>query len=133
MDAVTLFQKAEKKISGTVQSVDGSPLIGASVIAKGTSTGTVTDLNGKFELSVPDEVTVLVVSYIGYESQEVEILNSTVLNISLQENSSTLDEVIVVGYGSQKRSDVTGSISSLKNENFNKGSSVVLVNYCKVK
>ena len=121
MDAVTLFQKEEKNISGTVHSVDGSPLIGASVIAKRTSTGTVTDLDGNFEFSVPDEVTVLIVSYIGYESQEIEILSNTVFNIILQESSSTLDEVVVVGYGSQKRSDVTGSIASLKNENFNKG------------
>lgn len=101
-------------ISGTVVSAtDGEPLIGASVMVKGTSIGTATDFDGKFTLSVPFGKE-LVVSYIGFVKQEVKIKGNTKeLNIKLAQDSNTLDDLVVVGYGTQKKSVVTAAISQV--------------------
>ena len=109
-----LFQ--EKIISGTIKGTEGDPLPGASVLIKGTSNGTTTDSEGKFTLSTPANATTLVVSYIGYASQEVEIGGQTVINVTLESDLTTLGEVVVVGYGTQRKSDLTGAISSVKGE-----------------
>jgi len=113
----TLFSvPREREISGTVRDAQGEPLIGATILVKGTGSGTVTDFEGNFSLSAPDDATVLLVSYTGYESQEVFIDGRTAIDIVLNENVSTLDEIVVVGYGSVKKSDLTGAVSSVKSE-----------------
>lgn len=103
----------EKIITGTVKDVEGLPLIGASVQVKGSTSGVITDLDGAFSLSVPDDATTLVISYIGFSVQEVEIGNRSMIEIVMTENASVLDEVVVVGYGTVKKSDLTGAVSSI--------------------
>ncbi|PVY41708.1 SusC/RagA family TonB-linked outer membrane protein [Pontibacter virosus] len=103
-----------KTITGTVTSDAGEPLIGASVSLKGTTTGAVTDINGSFSITVPDEGGVLVVTYIGFLQQEVPINDRTTVNIVLQTDAKALEEVVVIGYGVQKKSVVTGAISSVR-------------------
>lgn len=104
----------ERVIAGKVSSDDGEGLPGASVVVKGTSVGTTTDMNGDFRLSVPPDAEVLVVSYIGYASSEVTINNRTQIDVRLTPDLETLQEVVVVGYGVQKKSDLTGSITSVR-------------------
>jgi TonB-linked SusC/RagA family outer membrane protein len=99
------------KTSGTVTSAAGETLVGVSVSAKGTTNGTVTDLNGRYEISVSEGAT-LVFSYIGFLTQEVRAING-VRNVMLSEDAKSLEEVVVVGYGVQKKSSVTGAISSV--------------------
>jgi len=106
----------ERIITGTVKGDDGQTLPGASVLVKGTTLGTTTDSDGRFTLSAPDNVETLVISYIGYTSQEIAIGNQTVINITLIADMQILSEVVVVGYGSQKKSDLTGSIVSIKGD-----------------
>jgi len=112
----------EQKITGTVtDSETGSPLEGATVRGLGTTAGALTDPQGKFNLTLSDRVTTLVFSYIGYENQEVEINGRTNISVSMVPGVSTLDEVVVVGYGSQKKSDLTGAVVSVGSEDFVKG------------
>src|SRR5690606_31503780 len=105
-------------ISGRVIDVNGEPLIGVNILVKGTNTGTTTDIDGRFSISDIDDQAVLVLSYIGYQIQEVTVNGQTSLTIIMLEDVQTLDEVVVVGYGTQKKSDLTGSVSSLKGEEF---------------
>lgn len=108
------------RISGTVVSdTDGSPLIGVTVQIKGTTKGTSTDIHGVYSLDVNKGQT-LVFSYIGFKNQEVKIDTKNTLNISLQEDFEVLDEVVVVGYGTMKRSDLTGAVVSVTNEDIKK-------------
>ncbi|AWW00739.1 SusC/RagA family protein [Arcticibacterium luteifluviistationis] len=107
---------AESPIKGTVTAQeDNSTLPGVSVTVKGTMKGTMTDMDGNYNL-VADENAVLVFSFIGYETLEVSIKNQSTINVQLALNSALLEEVVVVGYGSQKKSDITGSVSSIKAE-----------------
>ncbi|NHE56550.1 SusC/RagA family TonB-linked outer membrane protein [Cyclobacterium plantarum] len=99
-------------ITGTVLDENGLPMPGATISIQGTSRGTVTDLDGKFSITVPEEAT-LVISYIGYQSQTIKITNQTELTIRLNQDSSALEEVVVIGYGTQKKSDLTGSVGSV--------------------
>lgn len=109
-------------IAGTVKdAVTGSGLAGASVVVKGETEATTTDANGNFSISVPDNTAILVVSYVGYVQKEVQVENNTRLEITLESNASELAQVVVVGYGTQRQKDVTGSVKSLKSESFNKG------------
>lgn len=102
-----------KKIKGTIKDSAGEPIIGANVILKGDATvGSITDIDGNFDLSVPSNAT-LQVSYIGYNTQDVSVGNKSFLNVTLKEDTETLDEVVVVGYGSQKKVNVIGSIASV--------------------
>ena len=102
-----------KKIKGTIKDSAGEPIIGANVILKGDATvGSITDIDGNFDLSVPSNAT-LQVSYIGYNTQDIPVGNKSFLNITLKEDTETLDEVVVVGYGSQKKVNVIGSIASV--------------------
>src|SRR5690606_32550800 len=95
--------QAQKKVSGTVNA-DGFPLPGVNVVAKGTNAGTLTDIDGKFNFNVPSDATTLVVSYIGYTTQEVAITDGEI-NVQLKESSNSLEEVVInVGYGTQKKS-----------------------------
>ncbi len=99
-------------VTGVVTDVDHEPMVGVSIIEKGTSNGAMTDLDGKFTLKVGPNAT-LRISYIGYETQDVKVGNKTSVNVVLKEDNLQLDEVVVVGYGTQKKSDVTGSVSSV--------------------
>ena len=103
------------KITGTVVDAAGIPIIGANVMVKGTTNGAVTDINGKFSLNV-EKGDLLEVSYIGYLSSEIKIGNEQSLAVTLKEDTKTLDEVVVVGYGTQKRGNLTGSIATVKSE-----------------
>jgi len=106
--------QSQKTVTGTVlSSEDNSPLPGASVIEKGTTNGTSTDFDGKFSLNVASEATALVVSFIGYVSQEVTIIDGE-LTITLQADANALDEVVVVGYGTLKKSDVVSSVAKIE-------------------
>ncbi|MDR1810207.1 MAG: TonB-dependent receptor [Prevotella sp.] len=104
-----------KSISGTVKENSGEPVIGAVVQVKGTSAGTATDVDGKFTLNVPANGKTLVVSYMGFATKELPIEGS-IFNITLAESATDLDEVIVIGYGSVKKKDLTGSVASIKGD-----------------
>lgn len=104
------------KISGTVTDSNKDPLIGVSVAIQGQKNGTITDFEGKYSLQVPNNKAVLIFSYIGYKTVEKTVGNNTVINIALEEDSKLMDEVVVVAYGTQKKSHLTGAIASLKNE-----------------
>ena len=110
-----------KTVSGTVSDSQGMTLPGVSVIVKGTTTGVVTDLDGKFTFASDQAIDVLVFSYIGYATQEIEIGNQTTINIVLEEDLLGLDEVVVVGYGVQQKKDITGATSSISKEDMNQG------------
>ena len=103
------------KITGTVVDQTGTPVIGANVMVKGTTNGTITDMDGKFTLDVEKGAT-LVVSYIGFTSQEIKVGNQTKLSIELKEDSQALDELVVVGYGTMKKADLTGSVATVDSE-----------------
>ena len=112
--ATSLLAQAKFNVKGTVVDTNGEPLIGASVIEKGTTNGTVTDFDGNYAISVPQGAT-LVLSYIGYVTTEIKVSGET-LNVTMKEDSGLLDEVVVVGYGVQRKSDVTGAISSVNSK-----------------
>ena len=99
------------QVSGTVEDVNKEPIIGASVVVKGTSVGTVTDLNGKFTIPKATGKSVLQISYVGYVSQTVSVGGRKNVVVVLEEDKQLLDEVVVVGYGSMKKSDLTGAMS----------------------
>ncbi|MEX2593767.1 MAG: SusC/RagA family TonB-linked outer membrane protein, partial [Anditalea sp.] len=104
-------------ISGTVTSqADGETLPGVTVVVKGTGTGTVTDLDGQYNIDVPNEDDVLVFSSIGYITQELPVNGRSVIDVALAEDVKALDEVVVVGYGTQRKSDLTGAVASIKAE-----------------
>jgi TonB-linked SusC/RagA family outer membrane protein len=108
-------QDQGERISGTVLDENGEPIIGANVVEKNTSNGVISDVDGKFSLTV-SKGAILQISYIGYSPLEIPVGNNSVLTITLRENLQILDEVVVVGYGTMKKSDLTGSIVSLKME-----------------
>ncbi|MBD8491309.1 TonB-dependent receptor [Echinicola sp. CAU 1574] len=110
----------QQLISGKITDEQGAPLPGATIRVKGTSLGTVTDLDGNFSIEVA-EGGVLQVSYVGYVSQEIAVNGQSTISIQLEPDATQLDEMVVVGYGTQKRSDVTGAIGSVKAGEFNKG------------
>ncbi len=105
-------------ISGTVSNESGEPLVGATVRAKGTNQGALTDANGQFTLTVADEVSALIFSYIGYETLEVPINGRTVIDITLLETASSLEEVVVTGYTTQKKANLTGAVTSVNADDF---------------
>ncbi len=111
----------DQAVTGTVKDASGKSLSGATVTIKGTAKSTATDANGAFSLSVPGSSSVLVISYIGFEPQEITVASKTSIAVTLQASSAELNQVVVVGYGTQRRRDVTGSVKSLKSESFNKG------------
>lgn len=111
----------QQKIQGKIIDEEGLPLPGATVLEKGTSNGTVTDFDGNFTLSLSTENPVLEVSFLGFKTQEVVVNGKQTIEVQLMSDDNALEEVVVVGYGTQKKSDVTGSIASVKSEDFNKG------------
>lgn len=117
----------KKNFSGTVKDHAGSPLPGVSVIVKGTTIGTITDPNGKFQLSAPANAKVLIFSFVGMKSQELTIGNGENFNVTLEEETVGIEEVVAVGYGTQKKKDITGSVVSIKsNDIINGGHTSVL-------
>lgn len=110
------------RIKGTVVDETGQPVIGANIVVEGTTNGTISDLDGNFMLQVPEKAD-LRVSYIGYLDQKVKVGTNTTLRIVLKEDTQTLDEVIVVGYGTMKKSDITGSVASVRLDDLKEGAS----------
>ena len=110
-------------VRGKVVDASGEPVIGASVVVKGTTTGVITDLDGNFILNNVSEKSILVISYVGYKSQEIAVSGKSAINVTMQEDSEMLDEVVVVGYGAMKKSSLTGSVTVVDSKIFeNKGS-----------
>lgn len=105
----------DRKVTGIITDEQGEPIIGANVVVKGTSKGTVTDLNGEYSIEANGK-SILLISYIGYLSEEVAVGNNKTLNIQLKEDAQKLDEVVVIGYGTQKRSNLSGAISKVTSE-----------------
>lgn len=105
-------------VNGVVQDTQGEPIIGANILIKGTATGTITDLDGNFQLTA-DADALLVISFIGYQTQELPA--QPVMNITLRDDSKQLEEVVVIGYGSVKKNDLSGSVVAIKAEDMNKG------------
>jgi len=119
--AGTISVSAANPVKGNVTDEKSNlPLIGVSVLVEGTSTGTITDFNGNFSMDIPSPNSTLVFSYIGYNSQKISVNGQPFLKVTLAEDTKNLDEVIVVGYGVQKKSLVTGAISSVKAEDIGK-------------
>jgi TonB-linked SusC/RagA family outer membrane protein len=111
-----------KTITGKiVDAQDGNPLPGAGVSVKGGTQSATTDANGNYTIAVPDDNAILVIRYVGYVSQEILVGNRTKIDVSLKGNATDLSQVVVVGYGTQNKKDVTGSVKSIKSEDFNKG------------
>ncbi|MCB0554725.1 MAG: TonB-dependent receptor [Phaeodactylibacter sp.] len=111
----TAYLHAQHQVSGTITDLaDGSPLIGANVLEKGTSLGTITDYDGNYSLEVSSPDAVLVFSYVGYTTEEVAIGGRSQLDVSLRLESTLLDQIVVVGYGTQKKSDLTGAVGTVK-------------------
>jgi len=101
-------------ITGTVLDDDGIEVIGANILVKGTTLGTITEIDGTYSLNLPAGATTLIFSYVGYKAQEVEIAGRSSIDVVLQSDEALLGEVVVVGYGTQRRSDLTGSVASIK-------------------
>ncbi len=112
-------QQTGKRITGTVVDANGEPVIGANIIETGTTNGTVTDVNGNFSLQVDNNAS-LKISYIGYLDQNINTAGLNSFNITLQEDMQALDEVVVIGYGTQKRGNLTGSIATISNKELTK-------------
>ena len=110
--AVPAVSQSDKKITGTVLDATGMPVIGANVMVKGTTNGTITDMEGKFSLEAR-EGAVLVISYIGFANQEIKVRKQTNLSIALKEDSKALDELVVVGYGVQKKANLSGAVETV--------------------
>lgn len=118
---LTEIQQKSFIVKGQVMDTAGSPLPGVNVIEKGTSNGTISDMDGRFELTLKDGNALLSFSYIGFTSQEVSVSNKRTLQVKMHEDVTQMDEVVVIGYGTTTKKEVTGSISSIKEENFVKG------------
>ena len=120
LDRMTALSKrvvvVDQTVSGRVIDENNNPMPGVNVIVKGSAVGTSTDIEGKFTLTVADANVVLIFSFIGYQSQEVLVGTQTTINITMEPDVSTLSEIVVVGYGTQKRASVTGAVSSVNSE-----------------
>ncbi|WP_300727003.1 TonB-dependent receptor [uncultured Bacteroides sp.] len=117
MTMICLIAFAQNKtISGVIKDNTGEPLIGVSVQVKGTSVGSITDMDGNFTIPNVKTGSTLVVSYVGYATQELKVGNQTTYNITLEEDNKVLDEVVVIGYGTARKKDLTGAVSTVKGE-----------------
>jgi len=113
LEKVKTIEQQEKEIKGTIVDENGVPLAGASILVKGTSKGTQTDFDGNFTVEMPSENNILVISYIGFETQEVNVEGETVVQITMIADPAALDEIVVVGYGTLSKKLVTGSVASI--------------------
>ena len=114
------FQPRKRTVTGIVMDAAGLPVIGANIIEIGTTNGTITNMDGKFSLNVEDKATIRI-SYIGYIEQHITTEGRTTFNITLTEDTRALDELVVIGYGTQRKGEVTSSVASVRPENFGKG------------
>ena len=115
-DPEITMQQQERKISGKVTEQSGASIPGASVVIKGTTTGVITNNNGNFSMSVPFDTKTLVFSFVGMKTLEIALGNQNTINVTMQQNVIGLDEIVAIGYGSQKRSSITGAISTMGGE-----------------
>jgi iron complex outermembrane receptor protein len=114
-------------IGGMVTDTQGDPVIGASVVVKGTTNSTVTDINGSFKVNAPANGT-LIISFLGFVPKEIPVPSGEFINVIMEENQQLLDEVVVIGYGQVRKADATGSITTVKLDDFNKGNQVTIQN-----
>jgi TonB-linked SusC/RagA family outer membrane protein len=116
--AMTSVAFGQAQVSGTVTTKQGDPVPGVNIVVKGTGSGTTTDANGKYALTITDSNPVLTFSFIGFMNQDITVGNRTVIDVQLEEDVRSLEEVVVVGYGTVRKSDLTGSVSSVKADAF---------------
>lgn len=107
---------AQVTVTGTIADINGEALQGVNILVKGSTTGAITDMEGAYSITVPGSEAILVFSYIGYTPQELSVGNNTIINVVLEEDVMAIDELVVVAYGTQKKSHLTGAVSSLKND-----------------
>lgn len=127
MPKMSASQQSLKTVSGSVSDAQGEPMPGVTVVVKGTTNGTVTDFDGKFTLKVPQKGAVLVFSFVGYSSQEIPVGNKTTFNVTMEETTVGVEEVVVVGYGVQKKESVVGAITQTTGEDLLKAGGVTNV------
>lgn len=116
-----IVQQQTVTITGVVKDKDGEPIIGANILEKGTSNGVITNVDGEYTLKVKGDNSVLVISFIGYKGQEIRVGNQRKINVTMQDDTEMLDEVVVIGYGTQKKGDITSAVASVKAEDFAAG------------
>lgn len=117
MSVVSVVAFAQgRQVTGVITDATGEPMIGVNVLVRGTTNGAITDLDGNYAISNVENDAVLVISYIGYLSQQIPVGTQSVINVLLKEDSQSLEEIVVVGYGVQRKSDLTGSVGSVGNE-----------------
>ncbi|WP_418458778.1 SusC/RagA family TonB-linked outer membrane protein [Bacteroides sp.] len=123
LSAITSLLSAQdgRKVTGHVVDDTNEPLIGASILVVGTSTGVITDLDGNFSIVVPSGATTLQISYVGYETMTVPIPDNNTVNVKMKSDSQVLSDVVVIGYGTTRKSDLTGSVSNVSSKDFNSG------------
>ena len=112
----TKDSQEKRKVSGTIKDEDGIPIAGANIFIEGTSTGAISDFDGNFSLLIPGDTKTISVTYLGYKRQDIDVTGRTEISVILQEDTSKLDEVVVVGYGTETRRNITGAISSIEPE-----------------
>lgn len=112
---VSSLEELQSTITGTISDENGVPLAGASVVIKGTTTGAVADFDGNYTINAPSDAT-LIFSYVGYAPQEIQVSGRSTVNSTLQPDANALDEVVLVGYGTQKKGEVTGAIETISAE-----------------
>lgn len=111
---------AQIKITGTVTDETNEGVIGASVLVKGSKTGTITDIDGKYSIEVPNKKAVLIFSFIGYATQEIAVAGKETVNVVMKEDGVMLNEVVAIGYGTMKKEDLTGSVAKVNMDDLNK-------------
>lgn len=114
LNANLFAQNQQSTVSGTVTDESGLPLAGVNILVEGTNTGAQTDFDGNYSINAPGNNSVLVFSYIGFKTQRITVGNQTVINVTMAEDLAALDEVVVIGYGSRKREDLTGAVSTVE-------------------
>ena len=120
--AENVFTSQQKKdISGTVKDSSGAPIPGATVLIKGTSTGTVTDMDGKFKFSVPGDSKILVISFVGMKTQEIALTGQAQISVVMEEETVGIEEVVAVGYGRSSRKNLSSAVTSVKSDDLNRG------------
>ena len=123
---MTIEQQNSRVVKGLVQDKNHEPIIGATVVAKGTTTGAITDIDGRFSLNLPEGATKLSFSFIGYSSVDVDVTNKSDVNVTLFEDVVSLQDVVVIGYNVVKRSQITGAVDMVKSEKISQQTSAAL-------